>query len=90
MAVGRDVADRFHRAHHARHGHANAEAPVECVLLRVAALGGTAAAIADGASGPRAEAQPVGRRHVVFDGRATPIDIYRREDLPQGIELGGP
>jgi N-methylhydantoinase A len=79
----------FHHAHERLFGHADPGRPVEVVTLRLRARGGGGAHAGD--PPPRGRGRgALAVRAVVFDGRARPTVVHRREDLPVGRRLLGP
>jgi len=85
------VAKRFHDAHERRYGHADPDADVESVTLRVRARGRTDAPDLSAAdpggtvADARRESRPVG-----FAGERTETPVYDRERLPHGGRFDGP
>jgi N-methylhydantoinase A len=84
------VEARFGDAHELRYGHANRGAPIEFVVLRVAALGELGRAkpatlpeipLDDGA---------YRRSNVTFGGTSYEVPFVRREDIGAGAALDGP
>ena len=85
------VADRFHEAHERRYGHADPDADVESVTLRVRARGQTDAPnlAATDPGGTVAAARRETRR-VGFEGDRIETPVYERERLPHGGSIEGP
>lgn len=84
-----DVAARFHAAHRARYGFADAAREVEVVTLEVRGTG-TAPAAPRRAPAPRGPARPAARVRV-HDGRAwRAADVWDAERLPAGWTARGP
>jgi N-methylhydantoinase A len=90
LALGAIEGD-FHRQHRAAYGHANPDAAIELVNVRLTAYGlvakpaperFAAAASQDGAL--------LERRPVWFDGRAHDCPVWERDRLPEGARLTGP
>jgi len=81
---------RFHDLHRQQYGYALASKDIEMVNLRVQG----ASAVADGFWPPKqgtAQAEPVGRRHVLYAGTAAADwPVWRYADLPAGAALSGP
>jgi N-methylhydantoinase A len=82
-----DLAGRFHRAYHARYGHASPGEPVEFVAVRVAAVAELEhAAVSTGNGAGRGA--PLGTAPVRFDGRELVAALCLRDALTG--ELPGP
>jgi len=88
-AVLPTMPEKFGAAYLDRYGHNNPRESVECIAVRVVAIGVVPAP-------PRAEVsadalgRPVASEPVVFAGERIDSAIYRREDLPAGGEFKGP
>ena len=83
------LAERFDAAHLRRYGHSNAGEAVECVNLRVTALGRVVNA--PPAQPPEGEAgAPAGRTSAHFDGVWHDAPVHRREGLGLGAVVHGP
>ena len=87
-ALARVIAD-FHEGHAQRFSYADANAAVEMVALRLAAVGvlstGTASATATIASGP---SEAMETRPVLLDGQWSDVAVFRRSALAG--EIAGP
>jgi len=85
------LAEQFHQSHERAYGYARNGEAVEFVNLRLVALGKLPQSELAG-EWPRGqgEPEPVGRRPVVFDGRALDTAVYQRSRLSQGQPLPGP
>ena len=85
------VAERFHRRHERRYGHASSDEPIELVTVRLRARGEVptpeiSAATVDGTTEDAIREQ----RPVVFDGEPFETPIYDRTRVPAGAEFEGP
>jgi N-methylhydantoinase A len=85
------TADRFHRAHRDRYGHALDDDLVELVNVRLTAVGATAKpALAAGPPGAAA-AEPRAWRKVRLPSEGmVNVAVFDRADLPVGAELPAP
>jgi N-methylhydantoinase A len=86
----RMIADSFHTEHQRVYGHADRDAPVQAIALRVVIVGSVPKP-----EFPRFEAQPgpapeAGRADVWLDGEQTSAAIYRRTELVSGQTFAGP
>ncbi|MEM1232337.1 MAG: hydantoinase/oxoprolinase family protein [Pseudomonadota bacterium] len=84
------LVEAFHDTHERRHGHANRNAPVEFVNLRLAAFG--AVQRYDHAStfaAPGTDPQ-IGERTVTFAGQAQPAAVLFRDRMPLEFTAAGP
>jgi N-methylhydantoinase A len=86
------VEAQFHRQHRGAYGHANPDAAVELVNVRLAAYG-----LVDKPAGERHRGSPesmegalIERRPVWFDGAARECPVWERERLPERAEIRGP
>ena len=81
----------FHATHKQRYGHSNPAAPVEFVNLRVASFGAVER-FDDQGSEPDvpSEAQQVGERTAIFNGRQYKVPVLSRETLPGDYQGSGP
>lgn len=85
------IAGAFHRRHRAMFAHANEEAPVEIVDLRLTIVGTTPKPpvqppmVADGQ-----QAAPAGTRPVAVGGAFRDVPIYVRSAMPVGCRVAGP
>lgn len=90
-----DLMRSFHELHQQKFGHADNNAPIEIVNLRVLAIGKRAPfelpKLAEGADSPLPEARS-GERTVYFDDDKQwhRCPIWRREKLLSGNQLSGP
>ncbi len=88
-----EVAQRFHRAHHARYGYDVPDETVELVNARLTAIGKIAAVSSfdstqdDAALPPNPERS---QRMTWVDGSFANVDVYRRTALAENAELDGP
>jgi N-methylhydantoinase A len=82
------LAEGFHAAHHARHGHATPDVPVELVNLRLTAIGKVARAPI--AVEPRTIGGGGNRREVVFGGTKIDTPAVLRGTLRAGERHRGP
>jgi N-methylhydantoinase A len=82
----------FHGSHERAYGYARAGEKVELVNLRLVALGKLPRSGSLSARPLQGlpDHQPVGRRPVVFEGRAVETPIYKREHLQRERPLMGP
>jgi len=84
------LADAFHSAYLTRYGHANREAPIEFVAVRIAGIvdfpaRGTATVPTAAAEASR---EPLGTQRVIFGGAAFEAPVYPREAIQ--METVGP
>jgi N-methylhydantoinase A len=96
------LAAAFRAAHHARHGYADNEQPVELVNLRVVAerpvplppFGAGRRGGGEGAARGRrggGEEAAMGRRMIVTrDGKRVRADVWTLGEMPEGVQLNGP
>jgi N-methylhydantoinase A len=89
------IAERFHEAHRIAYGHAEAEAPIELVNLRLTGLGRLErppAAFDPEPAGPPAEPIPLWQRPLYLDRRTGFVLCrhYDRADLAPGMCIRGP
>jgi N-methylhydantoinase A len=89
------IAERFHEAHRLAYGHAEAEAPIELVNLRLTGLGRLErppVALDPEPAGPQAEPNPLGQRPLYLDRRTgfVPCQHYDRASLAPGMRIRGP
>ena len=92
IAAGRAaaLAGAFHSEHARVYGHADAEAPVQAVNLRLTASGrAPKPALAEAAAAP-GPAPRRGRAAVFLDGAEREAALYRRADLRPGQHFAGP
>jgi N-methylhydantoinase A len=83
------LLEAFHRAHERAFGHADLDAPVEMVNLRVQLRGARPRVpLAEIASGTGARA--AGGRRIWLDGRAMAARVYERASLGTGDRVVGP
>ena len=92
LAAGRTepVAAAFHREHHAVYEHADPEAPVQVVNLRLVIRGSVPR---PGIARSRRSSDPppvLGTGRVRLDGADSDAALYRRTDLAAGHSLSGP
>ncbi len=84
------LADAFHDEHERVYDHADAEAPVQAVNLRLTVSGAVPKpALADAAAAP-GPAAPRGRAAVFLDGAVREASLYVRADLLPGQHFSGP
>ena len=84
------LADAFHGEHERVYDHADAEAPVQAVNLRLTVSGAVPKpALADAAAAP-GPAAPRGRAAVFLDGAVREASLYVRADLLPGQHFSGP
>jgi len=84
------MAASFHREHERIYGHADSDAAIQVISLRLVISGKTAKP-----DFPRHElkpgpAQPISQAEVWLDGGQRQIDLYRRADLVPGQTFAGP
>lgn len=91
-----EVANAFHRRHRAMFAHANEEALVEIVDLRLTVIGVTDKPVVpairnpEGARRTARDPRPYGRRPIVVEGRFRTVPIYLRPDLTANARIEGP
>jgi N-methylhydantoinase A len=83
------LLDAFHRSHERTFGHADPQAPVEVVNLRVQ-LQGVRPRVPLSEVSRGTGAAPTGARHVWIDGRSVETRVYERARLGHGDRLAGP
>ena len=90
LADASRIAARFHEEHRRIYGHADEQAPIQVITLRLVASGPTPKPRFPAL--PRAEGPPpvVARIDVWVDGAAGTAALYRRADLLAGHALVGP
>jgi len=88
-AVVTALTERFDAAHLERYGHNNAGEAVECVNLRVTALGKVAKVDVAGPK-PGELGEPAGRTRAHFAGEWHDAPVHRREALGLGVVVPGP
>jgi N-methylhydantoinase A len=92
-ALERFLTD-FHALHERKYAHSRPDGLVEIVHMRVAGLGRlprlSSASVPVSAAVARPRSEPVGSRHVVFDGWSGGVPIYARDQLSRGMTLPGP
>jgi N-methylhydantoinase A len=86
----RAIADSFHEEHGRLYGHADREAPIQAIALRVVITGAVTKP-----EFPRFEPRPgpapeAGRADVWLDGQRHRATVYRRADLTSGQTFAGP
>jgi len=90
---GRRLVERFHRAHEARYGYAQAAHSVEIVSARLRAAGLVEELPDDApprAAGARRTVAPHAAARVFFEGGSHETAVYRREELPAPARLRAP
>ena len=85
------ITDAFHEAHERVYSHADPEAPVEVVNLRLRAIGETPQQeITMATIDPPARNGSSPKRPAAFRGERTPAVVLRRESMRPGDEFAGP
>ncbi len=84
------LEEAFHAAHEQIYAHADREAPVQIVNLRLVALGRTPKPRFESVDGSPATAEPESRVPVHVDGRTVQAALFRRESLRPGHTFDGP
>lgn len=84
------ITSQFHNAYKTRYGHSTPGAPIEFVNLRVAAFGKLIRRTAGFRPGNGHQQYQTGTQEIIFDGKAQPASIYRRDLLPHGVAFSGP
>lgn len=88
---GAALANAFHAAHERLFNHADLQAPVEMVNLRVRAIGQLPQRLeGEPDLTHTALAAPTGTRAVLIDGKPFEAAIYQRDALGQGQQIAGP
>ena len=88
---GAELAAAFHIAHERLFNHADLEAPVEMVNLRVRAIGQLPQRLEGEPDLQRTDAtEPAGARAVLIDGTRHEAAIFQRDTLGQGQQIAGP
>ncbi len=89
---GKNLADRFHRAHQQRYGYSDSERQIEIVNLRVRMVAATKAIQfhRQRKGGGSAEKAVLKRRTVYFNGKPVSASVYDRARLYSGHKINGP
>jgi N-methylhydantoinase A len=87
---GASLAAAFHDRHRTLYAHADREAPVELIDLRLTAIGATPKPPLRAAAPAAEPARPAGRRPVRHDRTVHDAAVYRRDDLRPGHRFAGP
>ncbi|WP_108258288.1 hydantoinase/oxoprolinase family protein [Mangrovicoccus ximenensis] len=87
---GAALAEAFHEEHRRLYGHADPEATVQVIALRLVIAGTTAKPVLQTAEPVAAEAAPIGQTTIRVDGAAREVSLYRRTELKPGHWLKGP
>ncbi len=92
VPLSKDYRRAFDAAHLRLYGYSDERRAVEAVNLRVKGVGTTLKPRLHRRPrhGAGAAAARVARRPMIFDGRALPADVYRRDRLRPGNKLRGP
>ncbi len=92
LAAGRveALADAFHAEHARVYDHADAEAPVQAVNLRLTVSGSAPKPVLAEAAAAPGPAVPKGHATVFLDGAAREAALYNRADLTPGRHFSGP
>ena len=92
LAAGRidPVAEAFHREHHAVYEHADPEAPVQVVNLRLVIRGSVPRPEIARSRRSSGRPPPLGTSRIRLDGADSDAVLYRRTDLAAGHSLSGP
>lgn len=86
-----DLRQRFEDTYRARYGHANPEAQLETVNLRLTALGDVGRPLLQADYRPEeASDEPSKTTPVLFTGGSYPTSRFNRETLPAGCAIAGP
>lgn len=84
------MAASFHREHARVYGHADAQAAIQVISLRLVISGKTAKPSFPRRALEPGTAQPVRQASAWLDGAQRQIDVYRRADLVPGQTFAGP
>jgi len=84
------IADAFHAEHARVYDHADPEAPVQVVNLRLVVSGSLAKPGFTPEALTHGRAVPLGETEIFLDGAALPAGLYRRVQLEPGQSLKGP
>lgn len=91
------IADKFHQSHQQRFTYQRPDALVEVVNLRIISLAQIANPKIDWKISSthtikqtKPKAMAFGQKRVWFDGLKIPSGLYRREELPEGVQFHGP
>ncbi|HYX82550.1 MAG TPA: hydantoinase/oxoprolinase family protein [Gemmatimonadales bacterium] len=85
------LAAAFRAAHHARHGYADVDQPVEVVNLRVVAERAVSFPVLGSGRRSNSEAAAMGRRTIVTrDGKRVKADVWPLGDVAAGEPINGP
>src|SRR5579862_4213300 len=89
---GKNLADRFHRAHQQRYGYSDPERKIEIVNLRVRLVAATNPIQfhRERSGGGSAEKAVLKRRTVYFNGKPMTAPVYDRARLHSGHKFNGP
>ena len=86
-----EVAESFHQCHRLTYGHDNRAEPVQLVNIRLTAIGAIPPVGVREAPAPVGTDPLKGRREAWFRGHgAVSADVYVRNRMPAGLEVGGP
>jgi N-methylhydantoinase A len=87
---GPAVAERFHREHERRYGHAQRHRPIEIVTLEVRGAVPAGRAVRSPAPRGPARVRPWGTTRARVAGGLRRVPVWRREQLPRGFAARGP
>lgn len=87
-----EIEAQFHRQHASAYGHANTDATIELVNIRLVAYGLVAKPAAERHRSDTRSLDDalIERRRVWFGGAAHDCPVWERERLPERAALGGP
>lgn len=87
---GSALADAFHAEHARLYGHADPDAAIQIITLRLVIAGSSAKPDFPTAPEIEARAEPIGQIAVHIDGHPREIGLFRRADLRPGHMFDGP
>ena len=84
------IAHAFHDEHRRVYDHADEEAPVQAINLRLVVVGEVAKPVFGKLARGEAPPEPLARLEIFHDGRVLPAPLYDRGALLAGQRVGGP
>ncbi|MGE0717759.1 MAG: hydantoinase/oxoprolinase family protein [Alphaproteobacteria bacterium] len=84
------VAEAFHREHESLFGHADRQAAIQAINLRLVIAGRTPKPALPLLAAATGEAAPIGHATARLDGADREVPLYRRADLRAGHRFAGP
>ncbi|MBL8700079.1 MAG: hydantoinase/oxoprolinase family protein [Alphaproteobacteria bacterium] len=84
------LTELFHQAHEKAFGFRDLDSPAEVTTARLRVTGKVPPIEIPPLAAATAEARPIGRRQVFWDGGYRDATVYLRRDLPVGFAVSGP